>query len=299
MAPVAAPAAAAVPQQAVSLPSAAAIADLASLRSEIAELKRLVSTALDEQSRRVIAEVAQVVGQAQPAAVEAAPATRDWRGTLYALLATAAAIALGVLWLRGEVDRRSLEMQVAQLSASRSASGPDSSNASPAEAGKPAASDAGRGATPAGSPLVLPVPYGEPPLSGARVEKLQELLGQLASSGFQGTVEVQTYPGRFCLKGSSAEGYGLAPDATPVARCDFAASPGAEAAQRESPQWASMVAEFRKAHGDVITLAVTSGPVDQLAKPYPETGLGVATAAEWNAAAGQNSRVEVRWRPRS
>jgi hypothetical protein len=112
-------------------------------------------------------------------------------------------------------------------------------------------------------------------------------------------VEVQTFTGRFCLKGSVADGFALAPDSTPVSRCDFAAAPGVQPAQRESPQFAAMLAEFRKAHGDAITLSVTSGPTDPVLHPYPETGLGAATAAEWNAAATQNSRIEVRWRSRS
>jgi hypothetical protein len=174
---------------------------------------------------------------------------------------------------------------------------PESTSASPAE-NKPATLDASRSGSP-GSPLVVPVPYGEPPLSGSRVERIQELLAQLADAGFQGVVDIQTFTGRFCLKGSVTDGFTLAPDATPVARCDFAAAPGVQPVQRESAQFAAMVADFRKAHGDTITLSVTSGPADPALHPYPETGLGVATAAEWNAAAVQNSRIEVRWRSRS
>jgi len=121
------------------------------------------------------------------------------------------------------------------------------------------------------------------------------LLVQLAATGFKGTVEVQAYSGRFCLRGSQAEGYSLAPDATPAAKCEFSSAPAGDPA-RDSPQFAAMVAEFRKLHGEGITLSVTSGPADPVLRPYPETGLGAATAAEWNAAAAQNSRVDVRWR---
>ena len=106
-------------------------------------------------------------------------------------------------------------------------------------------------------------------------------------------------PGRFCLKAGATEVYTLAPDATPVARCEFAVAAGGEAALREHPQFVAMVEEFRKSHGDAITLSVTSGPSEQVQRPYPETGLGVATAADWNVAAAQNSRVEIRWRSRS
>ncbi len=283
--------AAAPPAPAPSL-SASALADIAALRSDVAELRRLVTTNLEAQSRKLVADVVQAVGQAQPVAIETPPATRDWRGTLYALLATAAAILLAVLWLRGEVDRRSLEMQVAQLSASRTELVAESPSASPAESATQAHAPAGLPS----QPVTVPVPYGELPLSGARIDRLQALLVQLGASGFKGTVEVQTFSGRFCLKGSAAEGQSLAADATPVSRCEFQATPGNDPALREAPQFAAMVAEFRKLHGDGITLSVTNGPADALLRPYPETGLGATTAAEWNAAAAQNSRVEVRWR---
>ena len=272
--------------------SATALADLAALRSEVAELRRLVTTQLEEQSRRLVADVVQAVGQAQPVAIETPPATRDWRGTLYALLATAAAIVLAVLWLRGEVDRRSLEMQVAQLSASRTELVPESPSASPAESATQAPPHAGLPA----QPLAVPVPYGELPLSGARIDRLQALLVQLGAAGFKGTVDVQVFSGRFCLKSAAAEGQSLASDATPVSRCEFAAASTVDPAPREAPQFTAMVAEFRKLHGDGITLSVTNGAADIPLRAYPETGLGAATAAEWNAAAAQNSRIEVRWR---
>ncbi|MEY4761603.1 MAG: hypothetical protein RLZZ200_1459 [Pseudomonadota bacterium] len=268
------------------------LADIAALRSEVADLRRLMTTGLEDQSRKLVADVVQAVGQVQPVpAVEHPPVTRDWRGTLYALLATAAAVVLAVLWLRGEVDRRSLEMQVAQLSASRTDLVAESPTASPAESKSQSGVRAGLPA----QPVMVTVPYGEQPLSGARIDRLQELLVQLAATGFKGTVEVHVFSGRFCLRGSAAEGYALAADATPASRCEFAAAPAGDPA-RESPQFVAMVAEFRKLHGDVVTLSVTNGPTDSTVRPYPESGLAAATAAEWNAAAAQNSRVEVRWR---
>jgi hypothetical protein len=151
---------------------------------------------------------------------------------------------------------------------------------------------------------VFAVPYGELPLAGARVERLRTLLNQLADSGFQGVVEVQAFPGRFCLAGNDIDGFSLAADALPVTQCERLGNPADEAlgaAQRESLPFANMVAEFRKARGETIDLRLLSGSADQVLRPYPDAGgTGrIVSAGEWNAAAGANSRVEVHWRPRS
>jgi CheY-like chemotaxis protein len=276
--------------------------DLQSLREELGELRRLVVTGLDQQTERLLEEVRVIVRDAQPPPLEAAITHRDWRGTLYGIAATLAAIVLAALWLRGEVERRSLQMQVAQLAAARTPPAAEAAVAAPAEAAPPPTVDAVR--RPPAVPGAFPVPYGELPLAGARVERLRVLLNQLADSGFQGTVEVQAFPGRFCLAGNPSDGYSLAPDTTPVAQCELIGNPAEEtlgAAQRESLPFANMVAEFRKAHGEAIELRLLSGSADQLVRPYPDAGgTGrTVTAGEWNAAAAANSRVDVRWRPRA
>ena len=278
-----------------------ASSEVAALREEVGELRRLVVTGIDGQTERLLGEIRQIVADAQQAA-DASPATRDWRGTLFAIVATAVAIVLAVLWLRGEVERRALEMQVAQLSSTHTALVAEPAGASPAEAAAspsvaPAAEETRRVPVPA-SPSVMLVPYGESPLGGARVERLRTLLNQLADSGFQGTVDVQSFPGRFCLAGNASEGYSLAAEATPTSQCELIGNPGDEAAQRESLPFANMLAEFRKAHG-AITLNFTTGSADQMQRFYPDAGARVVTAGEWNAAASLNNRIEVRWRPRS
>jgi CheY-like chemotaxis protein len=274
--------------------------EVTALREEVGELRRLVVTGIDGQTERLLGQVRQIVADAQQAS-DAAHTTRDRRGTLLALAATVAAIVLAVLWLRGEVERRSLQMQVAQLSSARIALVAESAGASPAEstaAPAPAADEGRRGVAPS-SPGVFLVPFGEPPLGGARVERLRSLLAQLAGSGFQGSVDVQSFPGRFCLAGNASDGYSLAADATPTSQCELIGSPGEETAQRESLPFANMVAEFRKAHGATITVNFTTGSADQMQRFYPDAGARTVTAGEWNAAASLNNRVEVRWRPRS
>ena len=285
-------------------PALPASAEVAALREEVGELRRLVVSGIDAQTERLLGEIRQVVDSAQHAAGDSAQVTRDWRGAFYAIASTTAAIVLAVLWLRGEVERRSLEMQVAQLSSAHTTLLAEPASAAPAEAtaSAPAAAagtgDTRRSAAPA-SPGVFLVPYGESPLGGARVERLRVLLMQLADSGFQGSVDVQSFPGRFCLAGNASDGYSLAPDATATSACDFIGNPGEDSAQRESLPFANMIAEFRKAHGTGITLSFTSGTADQMQRFYPDAGGRAVKAGEWNSAASLNNRVEVRWRPRS
>jgi CheY-like chemotaxis protein len=280
-------------------------ANLAELREDIVDLRRLVVAGLDRQSELLLEQFRQIVRDAQPPTPEPVITHRDWRGTLYGIAATLVAVVLAGLWLRGEVERRALQMQVAQLNELHTPAA-EPAVAAPAEvpAQISAADPVRKPAAAPPLPGAYPVPYGELPLAGGRVEKLRALLDQLAASGFQGTVEVQAFPGRFCLAGNASDGYSLAPDTTVVTQCELIGNPVDEslgAAQRESLPFANMVAEFRKAHGENIELKLMTGSADQVARPYPDTGgTGrVVAAGEWNAAAMANSRVEVRWHPRS
>jgi CheY-like chemotaxis protein len=286
---------------------------LQSLRAELEAMRRQFDQALDQQSGRIAEEVArvqreQVLASPLPAAEPtAAGAGRDWLGVLYSLAATAAAIALGVLYFQGEVERRGMEIELARLREAVAAL-PQGDAAVPAEVGLAmpgTVTDVPPGeplAAATAGPQVWPVPYGELPLAGARVERLKALLDQLLASGFEGVVEVQAFPARYCLKGSVQDGYVLAPEATPLNQCDLVGNaadgvPGA--APRESLAFANMLAEFRRTHGSRIEVRLATGPIDQVVRPYPDSQSGAAPlAGNWNAAAAANSRVEVRWFPR-
>src|SRR5262245_22417284 len=61
-----------------------------------------------------------------------------------------------------------------------------------------------------------PVPYGEAPLAGSRLDRLREFLAELKADGFHGTVKVATYIGEFCLTGNGIEGYSIAADDMPL-----------------------------------------------------------------------------------
>ena len=282
-----------------------------SLRDELGEVRRLIVTGLDQQTERLVEDLRQIVREAQQAVAPARE--RPARGTFYGIAATLVAVVLGVLWWQAESDRRQLQQQLDELSHARTpaagAESPvaDAGDVNAAGAGVPAVGEESRKARASAavaSPSVFTVPYGELALAGARVDRVRSLLNQLADSGFQGVVDVQAFPGRFCLAGNASDGFSLAADTAPVAQCELIGNPTDEApgaAQHESLPFANMVAEFHKAHREAIDLRLSTGPAEQVLRPYPEAGAGgrAVTAGEWNAAASANSRVEVRWRARS
>jgi hypothetical protein len=147
--------------------------------------------------------------------------------------------------------------------------------------------------------IVESVPFGETPLSGARVERVRGILRTLADRGFRGTVDVEAFPGRFCLAGNASDGWSLAPADTPYPDCDLVGNPPGEnltVAQRESLPFANMISELRKSSG--IAVRVGNGSPEATVAAYPPGGTQV-TAAQWNAAAAANNRIEIRWRPQS
>jgi CheY-like chemotaxis protein len=143
------------------------------------------------------------------------------------------------------------------------------------------------------APVVVPVPYGEVPLSGARLEPLRTLLADLEQKQFRGRVRVTAYVGDFCLTGNPTEGYSLAPDEMVANRCDLVGNPYDDAlrpAQRQSLAFANLVAGMRQRTQNAIEIVVAGGGRAPVVTAYP-TGAD-ATAGQWNAAAAANHRVE-------
>ena len=143
------------------------------------------------------------------------------------------------------------------------------------------------------------MPYGEIPLANDRLVVVRDALDKLAAGGFRGAVDVTTYPGRFCLIGNATEGWSLAPDDTPVGRCDLIGNPafdGTRPAQRESLAFANLVAERRRESSGAIDVRIVTGDADDTATAYPAIA-GDLTAADWNRAGHANNRVELRARP--
>jgi CheY-like chemotaxis protein len=145
-----------------------------------------------------------------------------------------------------------------------------------------------------------PVPYGEAPLSGARLERLRDMIGQLKAGGFHGTLKVATFVGEFCLVGNGIEGYSMAADDLPASRCDLRGNPfddGLSAAQRQSLPFANLVASLRQDKSEQLRVEVEHEG-RKPAIPYPRGDqLAKMTAGDWNKIAAQNNRVEFAAEP--
>jgi CheY-like chemotaxis protein len=145
-----------------------------------------------------------------------------------------------------------------------------------------------------------PVPYGEAPLSGARLERLRDMITQLKAGGFRGTLKIATYVGEFCLVGNGIEGYSMAADDLPASRCDLRGNPyddGLSAAQRQSLPFANLVASLRQDKTGQMRVEVEHEG-RKPAVPYPRGDqLAKVTAGDWNRIAAQNHRVEFAAQP--
>lgn len=142
------------------------------------------------------------------------------------------------------------------------------------------------------------VPYGEAPLSGARLERLRDMLAQLRANGFKGKVKIATFVGEFCLTGNGIEGYSMATDDLPVKRCDLVGNPFEDSlpsAQRQSLAFANLLSSLRPDGGLTVEVAHEGR---RPTVPYPTSDQLVrVTAGEWNRIAAQNNRVEFATQP--
>ena len=277
------------------------------LRDQIAELRRFMVSRLDDQSERLLTDVRLMIRDAvpppppPPAPVllpPPPPAPRSpWPWAL-AAAASLVAVVLGALLWNQTQRLNSLEAGRAAAVALTATAPATGAVAKPVAAvGTQASLDASPEIT------VLPVPFGEAPLAGSRVDQLRSLVGALAANGLSGTVEVRRFAGRFCLQGDRGNGFSLADAAMPYLQCDLVADAGDAALgsqPAESTTFANTLAELRKAHGEAIRIQVAEESEGPAARSYPEIGgtpPRVPTAGEWNAAAEANNRVEIRWHP--
>jgi CheY-like chemotaxis protein len=274
------------------------------LKDEVAAMRRQLAETLAAHSQQVVSEVRGLIREALPVQPAAAPTEPEkprhgpWPWLL-ALAASVAAAVCGTLLWQG---RQQLDTLRSELADSRSTAALLAARLGPAP--QAAAVDPFAAAASAGdTALVLRVPFGEAPLAGARVEALRGFVAQIATLAQKGTVEVRRYTGRFCLAGSGTAGYALADGATPYGNCDLVADatdPALGSAGPESAAFTSLLAELRRQYAALLTIEVGVAGGDPAGNPYPEVGgvpPRVPTAAEWNAAALGNNRVEIRWHP--
>jgi CheY-like chemotaxis protein len=268
--------------------------------------RRAITAHFDEQAARLVQDLRGAVQEALPdpaqlAVAQLMPTRRPW-GWMAATVVLLAAVALGFFWWR-EIDAgRALAAQLAASQVQVAALDSKVATLEAAEAARAEEIASGvlgaRTLADAGLLARALVPYGEIPLANDRLTVVRDALARLAAGGFRGEVDVTTFPGRFCLIGNAAEGYSLAPDDTPVSRCDLIGNPafdGTRPAQRESLAFANLVAESRRESGGAIEVRVAAGNADDTAIPYPAVANGL-TAADWNRAGYANNRVELRAR---
>ena len=262
------------------------------LRDHGIEMRRFVTQTLEQQAGRIISEVRALMDDttgADSMLVPSKPAmplpqARAGRAALW-LSAAAAGIAVlaGLFWYRATHDEARL---AARLAATAARATLTSVTAAPVTA-----------PTHDAALLVEAVPFGEPPLAGARVESVHSLLDQLTAQGFHGVVEISSYSGRFCMQGSATAWVLPAADVG-YSQCAQVGYPVdfSDLAGRESPAFASMLAVQSSRGRGSIDVQLVSGAADEVATPYPAISAPL-TAGEWNRAAAVNSRVEVHTRP--
>lgn len=274
------------------------------LRNHDADLRRFVVGSLDTFAHRVVGDIRNHLNEAPALQQLPPPAARPrylWIGAL--LLVLAAGGIFAVLHQRAlesnrtasvqlqELQRVNTELtaQLKQLRELEALHARATLEASQPFLGGAVAASASTGAR----PLVEPVPYGEIPFAFRRLDALRELLADLEARSFQGAVEVRSYSGRFCVVGNANEGYALAPDDLPAARCDVVGNPFQDSlspAQRQSLAFANLASSVRQRSAGILNVAVME-PVADVPSEYPREG-EAATAGRWNEIAARHNRVE-------
>ncbi len=276
------------------------------LRNHGTELRRFVSQSLAQHTGQIISEVRELMeaGEAGPhpgSESDAAPQAPGLSsGATLWLTAAAAAIAVfaGILWYHSANDSGArADPGAAPLAATTR---PMQSPAAPAAQGRRAALATDYAPPGLGRPVAVaiePVPFGEAPLGGARIDAVQNILARLAAAGFRGTVEIRSIPGRFCLQGAGDTV--TLPDAElSFSKCDQLGNPvdTGGVAGRESVAFANMLSAQHSHGRGAFEVQLSTGGVDEVAVPYPVASARL-TAGDWNRAAAANNRVEVHTHP--
>jgi CheY-like chemotaxis protein len=270
-----------------------------------ADVRRFIVASLDSFASRIITDIRDAMPPPPPPA--AAPEVKkppQWPWAAALLAAAVIAAACAAMWA---ATREELAKTRAELAARNTANAElrrsrDELGAMVKELTATLAMSTTVPATSANGvpgPRVEPVPYGEIPFDKSRFEELRDLLSKLEAQGFRGTVRVTSSSGLFCLSGNSADGFTPAPQAVPANKCDLVGNPfddSLTAQQRQSVDFANLVASVRQHAGAGINVIVENAGSSRPAAPYPQRN-EYLTAGEWNRAAAFNNRVEFTAEP--
>ena len=269
----------------------------ATLREQFAELRRILVATLDTHTDRLTSDVRSMLeGAVPPIPLPSRPVPRLRQPDTAWIVAGAAALVALVsvaLWWQAESQRRDLATEVAQLqrsSATRVLTRAATTQPPPSRTSQRLVGEY--------KTLVEPVPYGAEPLGGPRLEILRQLLDRLKAEGYHGTVEIKSFPGRFCLIGNATDGFSFPPEETAFGKCDWVGvTPGESPLQpqRVSLAFANLTEGLRSSTRGAIDVQVMAGDPATAAVPYPAVSESL-TAGEWNRAASANNRIEIRVR---
>ncbi|MFI4867961.1 MAG: response regulator [Steroidobacterales bacterium] len=278
------------------------------LAHHMLDVRRFIVDSLESSADRVVGDVRLAMqDHAPPSAAAASAGARggEWRLWL-GVAGVAAALLFGLEWSRqrGAADTLAAQLTKTQQQLTESQQSLLSLQAADAAAAASATAPANEaGSAPAdgthGTSMLEPVPFGETPLAGARLEVISGLLSRLNAQGFHGVVQVRSIPGRFCTVTGPGGTPVLAGDALLYSRCESVGNPrddNASASQRQSVAFANMVATARQNAGGKIEVQISAGNSDEIVTPYPPVS-DTLTAGEWNRVAAANNRVEVHWQP--
>jgi hypothetical protein len=257
-----------------------------------------VLSGFDSQGDRLLADMRSVLHEQHPRTGPAEPqALRSaWLPWLLVAALAGAAAVLAVIYSEQGARLAAVETELAQLKAA-----PLPAAVAPPEVAPESAPDVAAAAPPPVTaplkPIILAVPYGAEPFSGTRLDAIRQLFDRLTAQGFQGNVDIRASSGRFCLVGNATDGYSLAPDDLPYARCDLVAGAPydqAASAVRIPVVLADLMGTLRTSSHDQIHVQA-SGSEGNGNVGYPPVSDSL-TAGEWNRAASANNRIEIRVR---
>jgi hypothetical protein len=271
------------------------------------EMRRFVVDHMESQSDRIVGDM-RLLLQDQPTNAAQYPRRAQpvrwgvWLGMAGVIVASLFALE----WFHERSASEQLSSQLAQSQQELLSMQQNLTSLQAADAVAAASSGAPLGDTvnPNGADqtsMVEPVPFGEMALAGGRLDQIAALLSRLSAQGFQGVLQVRTFPGRFCMVNGQSGQPAPAPDSTPYAKCEQIGNPredNGSAAQRESVAFANMVSTAQRNSGGKIEVQIGAGTAEEIQTPYPPIS-DTLLAGDWNRVAAANNRVELRWETRN
>jgi CheY-like chemotaxis protein len=266
----------------------------AMLKEQSLELRRFMVSTLDTYTHRIVTELrprqpAEPEEEAEPATDT--PTVRPWGWILATLSALVALVVVAVLYWQSQDATAQAERAFEAVTASNEALTKAIEKWRVVSERTPVP-ESGEQEGP--RPLVLSVPFGEPPLAPVRFEAVRSLVAQLERSAIAGKIRIESYFGSFCLSGAGEQGYTLAPAATAASQCEQIGNPYDDTqsgAARQPLDLANLAASVRRRTNSAIEIELVPGPRERLTASYPS--IDQATAGQWNAAAQSNNRIEI------